>query len=125
MNLLRLPLALLAFASPLLAQTSPMERRIVQEVDARADEGIALLEQVVNVNSGTMNLPGVREVGRILREEFVDARVPEPLGMASERLPGRCMRSVGGLEHTPSLVRLPAYRTDIRYAIGRYYSSTP
>ncbi|HKJ01252.1 MAG TPA: hypothetical protein VJ997_02320, partial [Longimicrobiales bacterium] len=65
-----LTLALLGLAPPLSGQSGPVEGRIVQEVDARADEGIALLEQVVNVNSGTMNLPGVREVGRILRAEF-------------------------------------------------------
>ena len=64
-------LVLLVPAGPLGArQTQPVERRIVQEADARAEEGIDLLEALVNVNSGTMNLPGVREVGRILRAEF-------------------------------------------------------
>ncbi|MDX1578468.1 MAG: M20/M25/M40 family metallo-hydrolase, partial [Gemmatimonadota bacterium] len=51
-------------------QLSPVERRIVTEVDARAEEAIALLERLVNINSGTMNFEGVREVGRILGEEL-------------------------------------------------------
>ncbi|HEX8693034.1 MAG TPA: M20/M25/M40 family metallo-hydrolase [Longimicrobium sp.] len=49
------------------AQTlSREERRIVEYVDAHTEEAIALLERLVNVNSGTMNPEGVREVGRIL-----------------------------------------------------------
>ena len=35
-----------------------------------APRGLALLERVVNVNSGTMNLAGVREVGRLFQPEF-------------------------------------------------------
>ncbi|HSG07252.1 MAG TPA: M20/M25/M40 family metallo-hydrolase [Longimicrobiales bacterium] len=91
MNALRLLLVLLAFAPPLLAQTSAMERRIVQEVDARADEGIALLEQLVNVNSGTMNLAGVREVGRILRGQF------DALGFETRWIDGAAFERAGHL----------------------------
>jgi len=86
-----LPLALFALCSPLAAQTDPVERRIVQEVDARADEGIALLEQVVNVNSGTMNLPGVREVGRILRAQF------DALGFETRWIDGTPFQRAGHL----------------------------
>lgn len=46
-------------------QLSPQEQRIVQYVDAHADEAISFLERVVNVNSGTLNPEGVREVGRM------------------------------------------------------------
>jgi glutamate carboxypeptidase len=46
------------------------ESRIAQYVDDHAQEAIELLERIVNVNSGTMNHEGVREVGRILREEL-------------------------------------------------------
>jgi glutamate carboxypeptidase len=41
------------------------ERRIVAWIDAHTDEAIGLLERSVNVNSGTMNPAGVREVGRM------------------------------------------------------------
>jgi glutamate carboxypeptidase len=54
------------------AQTSltAAETRIAQRVDARAEHAIALLERAVNINSGTMNFDGVREVGRLFRAEF-------------------------------------------------------
>lgn len=63
------------FASPLSAATdrtplTKVERALVKSVDARNAEGLALLERVVNINSGTHNLDGVREVGRIFRAEF-------------------------------------------------------
>jgi len=43
------------------------ERAIASAVDAHHAEAEALLEQIVNINSGTMNFAGVREVGAILR----------------------------------------------------------
>lgn len=43
------------------------ERAIARAVDARHAEAIALLERLVNINSGTMNFAGVRQVGDILR----------------------------------------------------------
>ncbi len=71
----RVSLILLLLASPQLAAPSPShldstERAIAKSVDAHNDEGLALLERVVNINSGTHNLAGVREVGRIFRAEF-------------------------------------------------------
>jgi glutamate carboxypeptidase len=49
---------------------TPSERAIVEHVDARNAEGLALLERVVNINSGSQNFKGVREVGRIFAAEF-------------------------------------------------------
>ncbi|MDG1572169.1 M20/M25/M40 family metallo-hydrolase [Robiginitalea sp. M366] len=46
------------------------ERRIVASVEAHAPEAIGFLEQVVNINSGTLNLEGVREVGRVFGNAF-------------------------------------------------------
>ena len=46
------------------------ETRIVKAVDPRNAAGLELLERLVNINSGTMNFVGVREVGGILRTEF-------------------------------------------------------
>ncbi|HSU14258.1 M20/M25/M40 family metallo-hydrolase [Longimicrobium sp.] len=51
-------------------QLSPEERRIAAYVDAHADDAIALLERTVNVNSGTHNLAGVRQVGDIFRAQL-------------------------------------------------------
>ena len=44
---------------------SAPERAIVAYVDAHNDEALALLERVVNINSGTQNFAGVREVGAV------------------------------------------------------------
>jgi glutamate carboxypeptidase len=46
------------------------ERAIVSAVDTRNAEGLTLLERIVNINSGTMNFAGVRQVGDILRKEL-------------------------------------------------------
>ncbi|TMB27430.1 MAG: M20 family metallopeptidase [Deltaproteobacteria bacterium] len=46
------------------------EARIVAYAKAHANEATALLERLVNVNSGTMNPEGVREFGRILAGEL-------------------------------------------------------
>jgi glutamate carboxypeptidase len=46
------------------------ERAIAAHVDAHQDEAIALLERAVNINSGTMNLEGVRKTGALFRAEF-------------------------------------------------------
>jgi glutamate carboxypeptidase len=48
----------------------PVEALIVQEVNADVATEVALLERVVNINSGTMNLEGVRHVGTVFDEEF-------------------------------------------------------
>ncbi len=83
----------LAVAAPLSARQGPsaVEQRIVREAAARADEAIALLERVVNVNSGTMNFDGVREVGRIFRAEL------DALGFETEWIPGDAFDRAGHL----------------------------
>jgi glutamate carboxypeptidase len=52
------------------AQLSPTEQKIVAEVKAHSEQGLQLLERSVNINSGTMNHEGVREVGKVFREQF-------------------------------------------------------
>jgi glutamate carboxypeptidase len=49
---------------------SPEEQRIVTSVDAGNAAALTLLERVVNINSGTMNFDGVREVGGVFRAEL-------------------------------------------------------
>src|SRR5829696_7702741 len=48
----------------------PVEQQIVAAVDRQNDAAIALLEAVVNINSGTTNLAGVRAVGDRFRAEL-------------------------------------------------------
>ncbi|GAA4022936.1 M20 family metallopeptidase [Hymenobacter glaciei] len=53
------------------AQTlTPTERNIVAAVRQRMPTAEKLLEQLVNINSGTLNVKGVREVGNVLQKEF-------------------------------------------------------
>lgn len=52
------------------ASLSPVEQRLAADVRARSGEAIRMLEESVNINSGTMNHAGVREVGERYRAEF-------------------------------------------------------
>lgn len=66
-----LPLvALLSLAAPAVAQLSPAERRIGETVTAEAGRHVALLERLVNQNSGTLNREGVTAVGAMMRAEL-------------------------------------------------------
>jgi glutamate carboxypeptidase len=61
-------LFLLALAA---AQVSvPAERAVVSAVDAGNAGALTLLEQAVNINSGSHNFAGVRAVGDLFRKEF-------------------------------------------------------
>ncbi len=67
--------ASLALVSPQLRAQTPSkltatERTIAGAVDAHNAEALALLERIVNVNSGTLNFAGVRQVGDMLRPQF-------------------------------------------------------
>jgi glutamate carboxypeptidase len=62
---------LVALAMPAAAGSlSLVESAIVRHVDEHNGEGLALLERIVNINSGTMNFAGVREVGAVLGKEL-------------------------------------------------------
>jgi acetylornithine deacetylase/succinyl-diaminopimelate desuccinylase-like protein len=102
-------LALLAFPTAASARLSPEERRMASAVTAEQDRTIALLERLVNRNSGSLNLEGVRAIGQMMREEL------EPLGfevrwvdmaatgraghlVATHRGPGRNVLLIGHLD---------------------------
>jgi glutamate carboxypeptidase len=61
--------ALLLSAQPALA-LDKAEKAMISTVDKEVARGEALLEKLVNVNSGTMNLAGVEEVGKMMRAEL-------------------------------------------------------
>ncbi|HVL41377.1 MAG TPA: M20/M25/M40 family metallo-hydrolase [Brevundimonas sp.] len=67
---------LMLFALPAAAHAEPSraERAMMQTVTQEHDRHIALLERMVNQNSGSLNLAGVRAVGDMVRAEL------EPLG---------------------------------------------
>ena len=74
MRLVLAVLLLLTVPAAAVAQSSPAEQTMMQTVEAEHDRHIALLETLVNQNSGTLNLAGVRIVGDRVRAEL------EPLG---------------------------------------------
>src|SRR4051812_40546928 len=56
--------------APAAAPLDATERAVVAAVAAGNREALALLERLVNINSGTMSFDGVREVGAVLRAEL-------------------------------------------------------
>ncbi len=80
----RLPLiAVLAVAAmlitePVSAELSVEEQAMVDWIDEHAEDSIDLLEELVNIGSGTMNPEGIHEVGEVLRAEL------EGLGLDAE-----------------------------------------
>ncbi|HMN47435.1 MAG TPA: M20/M25/M40 family metallo-hydrolase [Povalibacter sp.] len=69
---LLLILATLVCMQPSLGKTlsDRSERALVAQVKSQQDASVALLEKVVNINSGTMNFAGVRAVGTVFEPQF-------------------------------------------------------
>lgn len=62
--------AALLIARPVYARLSPAEAKMQATVEAEYDRSVALLERLVNQNSGTRNREGVEAVARMLRREL-------------------------------------------------------
>lgn len=95
----------LASAPPAHAQLSKQEAKMATVVDAEYDRSVALLEKLVNQNSGTMNFEGVRAVSEMMRTEL------EPLGfkvqwidMAKAGRAGHLVASKTGKKGTKKLL---------------------
>ena len=99
MKLLRFPLflsALIALTTPPLAARDALRdadamAAIVTHVDANQEQAFALLERAVNINSGTLNAAGVRQVGDLFRAEF------DALGFRTEWVDGAPFGRAGHL----------------------------
>ncbi len=61
---------ILTVAAPAFAQLSPVEQKLADAVKTRSPAAMLLLEKAVNINSGTLNQEGVREVGKLFRSEL-------------------------------------------------------
>jgi len=70
---------------------SATERRIAAAVDQRNAQALALLERVVNINSGTMNFEGVRKVGDAFKAEL------DALGFSTKWVDGAGFKRAGHL----------------------------
>ncbi|MBT8310973.1 MAG: M20/M25/M40 family metallo-hydrolase [Flavobacteriaceae bacterium] len=49
---------------------SSKEKKIIKSIEANNPEAISFLKKVVNINSGTMNPEGVKEVGMVFKDAF-------------------------------------------------------
>jgi glutamate carboxypeptidase len=73
-------------------QLSKQETAIVHAVDEEAPAAVALLEKIVDINSGTFNPDGVVQVGKVLEGEF------QALGFTTRWVP------MDAVQRAPSLV---------------------
>ncbi|MBX6331895.1 MAG: M20/M25/M40 family metallo-hydrolase [Gemmatimonadaceae bacterium] len=89
--LLAAPRRAAAQADATATHLSRIERRIAQAVDAHNAEALALLERTVNINSGTLNLDGVRRVGDVFRREL------DALGFTTRWVDGAAFHRAGHL----------------------------
>jgi glutamate carboxypeptidase len=83
-------LLLLPLATPATAALTPAEQRMAAAVTAEQPRTLALLERMVNQNSGSQNIAGVEAVGRMVRAEL------EPLGLTVRWIP---LRETGRAGH--------------------------
>ena len=84
-------LGILALQVQSAAGLTAQEKALVAYIDAHRAEAEALLERAVNINSGSMNLEGVRETGRLFRAEF------DALGFKTEWIDGTAWGRAGHL----------------------------
>src|SRR5262245_44299000 len=75
------------------AQTSLSadEKKLAAFVDANNGDALAMLERAVNINSGSMNFEGVRQVGALFRKEF------DALGFKTDWIDGASWNRAGHL----------------------------
>ncbi len=64
--------------SPASAEFSVEEQAMIDWIDEHSEDAIDLLEELVNIGSGTMNPEGIRQVGEVLRVEL------DGLGLSTE-----------------------------------------
>lgn len=94
---LRLKLKRIGFLVSLLigtcsmAQSAKMEKSIVKSVDKNLDASIELLKKTVNINSGSLNIEGVRKVGELYKAEL------DMLGFTTELTSGEAYGRAGHL----------------------------
>lgn len=90
MKTLCLTLTFLLVSPSVFAQTiSRTEVNLIAEIEKNYEETLALLEEVTNINSGSLNLEGVEEVAKVFEREF------QKIGFETEwlKLPAEAKRA--------------------------------
>lgn len=77
--------------TPLYPQLSKVEKKIVNSVDANHQDAIKLLEEAVNINSGSMNFEGVYQVGQLFMARLA------ALGLQTKWVDGKAWGRAGHL----------------------------
>ena len=67
--------------SPAFAQLSKTEKNILDRIEANYEESLLFLEKAVNINSGSLNVEGVKKVGNLFADAFSE------IGFDSKLLP--------------------------------------
>jgi glutamate carboxypeptidase len=83
--------ALCCLSANAASRTAEVEKALVSYVNASEPQAVELLEEIVNVNSGSLNLAGVRQVADILRPHF------EALGFETQWVDGAPFKRAGHL----------------------------
>jgi glutamate carboxypeptidase len=88
-NLLFTIFLFLGFSQVFARQLSPEEKKLIAEVEKNYASTLQLLEEVVNINSGSLNKEGVKAVGDVFAREF------QKIGFESEwiELPAQVNRA--------------------------------
>lgn len=81
----------LCLSSLTFAQKRTVEKKIITSVDQHTESAIELLKKAVNINSGTMNFPGVIKVGELFKAEL------DLLGFQTELTNGEAYGRAGHL----------------------------
>lgn len=91
-RMLALACALLSTGfEPVLADKAAVQTQLVQFIQREQAPAVQLLERAVNINSGTLNLEGVRAVGSLFQEQF------EALGFKGTWVEGAAFQRAGHL----------------------------
>lgn len=91
MKNLALLIGFLFIGVSVVAQISKTEKKILSAIDANNTDALKLLEEAVNINSGTMNFEGVKRIGMLFKARF------DALGFETRWVEGASFNRAGHL----------------------------
>jgi glutamate carboxypeptidase len=91
MKKLSLTLIVLLLSISAFSQLSKTEKKIIYSIDANNAAALKLLEEAVNINSGTMNFEGVKKTGMLFKSRF------DALGFETKWIDGSAFGRAGHL----------------------------